>query len=135
MCEVPEICNRAKHSSLYHCERSMSVLDRQLIEISTNNIATEVPAMSQAGEVRTISSGAWLPLSVAGLALLVIGPVLVKAQSSSRTPTETSPYKGFSGLWVRSDSVKQVYYHDQTVAVVELGPGKRLENCELVEVT
>jgi hypothetical protein len=28
-----------------------------------------------------------------------------------------------------------VYYHDQTVAVVELGPGKRLENCELVEVT
>jgi hypothetical protein len=108
----------------------MSILDRRL-----NDITAEVPTMSQAREVRTISGGAWLPLSVAGLALLVIGPVLVKAQSSSRTPTVTSPYKGFSGLWARSDSVKQVYYHDQTVAVVELGPGKRLENCELVEVT
>jgi hypothetical protein len=85
--------------------------------------------------MRTISSGTFLPLSVVGLALLVIGPLLVKAQTSSRTPMETSPYKGFSGLWVKSDSVKQVYYHDQTVAVVELGPRKRLQNCELIEVT
>jgi hypothetical protein len=108
----------------------MSILDRGL-----NDIATQVSTMSQAREVRTISGGAWLPLSVAGLALLVIGPVLVKAQSSSGTPTEVSPYKGFSGRWVRRDSVKHVYYHDQTVAVVELGPGKILENCELVEVT
>jgi hypothetical protein len=90
--------------------------------------------MSREREMRTIPSGAFLPLTVVGLALLVIGPLLVKAQSSSRTSTATSPYKGFSGFWVRSDSVKQVYYHDQTVAVVELGLRKELENCELIEV-
>lgn len=85
--------------------------------------------------MRTIPSSAFLPVTVVGLALLVIGPLLVKAQSSSRTSTAKSPYKGFSGLWVRSDSMKQVYYHDQTVAVIELGPRKELVNCELIEVT
>lgn len=119
-----------QNSSLYHCELSMLILDRGI-----SVIAAEVSTMSQAREVRTISGGAWLSLSVAGLALLIIGPVFAKAQSFSRASKETSSYKGFSGLWARSDSVKQVYYHDQTVAVVELGPGRSLENCELVEVT
>ncbi|GFG32102.1 hypothetical protein Cfor_06872 [Coptotermes formosanus] len=111
----------------------MSILDRRLVAIPAVDAVTEMPTMSRAREMRTIpSGGAFLSLSVVGLALLVIGPVLIKAQSSPRTQ---SPYKGFSGLWVKSDSVKQVYYHDQTVAVVELGPGKILQNCELVEVT
>jgi hypothetical protein len=111
----------------------MSVLDRRLIDISGGDTVTEIPIMSRAREMRTISvGGAFLSLPIVGLAVLVIVPALAKAQFSS--PTH-SPYKGFSGLWVKSDSVKQVYYHDQTVAVVELGPGKRLLNCELVEVT
>jgi len=113
----------------------MSILNHRLIDVSARDIVTEVPTMSQAREIRTISGGTVLPLSVVGLALLIIGPMAVKALPSSRTSTETSPYKGFSRLFVRSDSVKKVYYHDQTVAVVELGPRKRLENCELVEVT
>lgn len=115
----------------------MSISDHRLLDIrvSADNIIAEVQTVSRGREMRTISNGVFLPLTIAGLALLVVGPLLVKAQSSSRTPTETSPYKGFSGLWVNSDSVKQVYYHDQTVAVVELGPRKRLENCELIEVT
>lgn len=108
----------------------MSILDRRL---AGGDVVTEIPTMSRAREVRTISSGgALFSLPILGLAFLAIVPVLVKSQFSPRTQ---SPYKGFSGLWVKSDSVKQVYYHDQTVAVVELGPGKRLQNCELVEVT
>jgi len=114
------------------CELNMSILNRRLVDVSAGNMVTEIPTMSRAREMRTISGGgAFLSLPIVGLAFLVIVPVLVKAQFSSRTH---SPYKGFSGLWVKSDSVKQVYYHDQTVAVVELGPGKRLQNCELVEV-
>jgi hypothetical protein len=113
----------------------MLISDRRLLDISAHDIVTEIQTVSRGREMRTIPSGAFLPLTVVGLTLLVIGPLLVKAQSSSRTSTETSPYKGFSGLWVRSDSVKQVYYHDQTVAVVELGLRKQLENCELIEVT
>lgn len=115
------------------CELNMLILDRRLVDISAGDTVTEMPIMSRGREIRTISGGgAFLSLPILGLAFLVIIPVLAKAQFSSRTH---SPYKGFSGLWVKSDSVKQVYYHDQTVAVVELGPGKRLQNCELVEVT
>ncbi|XP_023707298.1 uncharacterized protein LOC111864343 [Cryptotermes secundus] len=115
----------------------MSISDHRLLDIrvSSDNIIAEVQTVSRGREMRTISNGVFFPLTIAGLAILAVAPLLVKAQSSSRTPAETSPYKGFSGLWVKSDSVKQVYYHDQTVAVVELGPRKRLENCELIEVT
>jgi hypothetical protein len=114
------------------CELNMPILDRRLVDISAGDIVTEIPIMSLAREMRTISGGgALLSLPIVGLAFLVIVPVLAKAQFSSRTH---SPYKGFSGLWVKTASVKQVYYHDQTVAVVELGPGKMLQNCELVEV-
>jgi hypothetical protein len=125
--------HKIKYILLNHCELNMSVLNRRLVDMSAIDTVTEIPAMSRTRETRTISSGgAFLSLSFVGLAFLIIGPALVKAQSSSRTH---SPYKGFSGLWLKSDSVKQVYYHDQTVAVVELGPGKILQNCELVEVT
>lgn len=42
--------------------------------------------------------------------------------------------KPYSGIRVKNDSLRMVYYHDQTVAVVELGPAKLLLNCELIEV-
>lgn len=43
-------------------------------------------------------------------------------------------YKGFSGLRAYDRSTRVVYYHDQTVAVVELGPDRLLLSCELIEV-
>lgn len=42
--------------------------------------------------------------------------------------------KTYSGDRVRNDSLRMVYFHDQTVAVVELGENKLLLNCELIEV-
>lgn len=42
--------------------------------------------------------------------------------------------KKYSGHRVRNDSLRMVYFHDQTVAVVELGTKKLLLNCELIEV-
>ena len=77
---------------------------------------------------RTLSSSALFPLSIVGIVLLTIAPV-------QQTSSAASPYKGWSGLFVSNDTVKQVYFYDQTVAVVELGSGKTLDNCELIEVT
>lgn len=42
--------------------------------------------------------------------------------------------KDFSGFRLRNDSLRMVYFHDQTVAVVELGSRKLLLNCELIEI-
>ncbi|KAK4874520.1 hypothetical protein RN001_013880 [Aquatica leii] len=42
--------------------------------------------------------------------------------------------KEYSGKRIKNDSLLMVYFHDQTVAVVELGPNKLLLNCELVEI-
>lgn len=47
---------------------------------------------------------------------------------------ERSTTKPYSGIRVQNDSLRMVYYNMQTVAVVELGPGKLLLNCELLEV-
>lgn len=44
------------------------------------------------------------------------------------------PMKIYSGKRVMNDSIRMVYYHDLTVAVVELGPNKLLLNCELIEI-
>ncbi|CAG9136750.1 unnamed protein product [Plutella xylostella] len=41
--------------------------------------------------------------------------------------------KPYTGRRVANDSLRMVYHHDQTVAVVELGRGKLLLNCELIE--
>ncbi|XP_050298976.1 uncharacterized protein LOC126737923 [Anthonomus grandis grandis] len=46
---------------------------------------------------------------------------------------ESEPLKQYTGRKV-SDSIRMVYFHDQTVAVVELGPRKLLLNCEIIEV-
>ncbi|XP_023026280.1 phospholipase A2B [Leptinotarsa decemlineata] len=42
--------------------------------------------------------------------------------------------KSYSGKRVDKDSLRMVYFHDLTVAVVELGPNKLLLNCELIEI-
>lgn len=42
--------------------------------------------------------------------------------------------KPYTGIRVQNDSLRMIYFHDQTVAVVELGPNKLLLNCELIEV-
>jgi hypothetical protein len=61
-----------------------------------------------------------------------------RAESAPRGAT--SWYKGWSGLRVppgpngERTVVTMVYYHEQTIAVVELGKGKTLRNCELIEV-
>nr|XP_022916393.1 uncharacterized protein LOC111426203 [Onthophagus taurus] len=45
-----------------------------------------------------------------------------------------SALKQYSGKRVTNDSLRMVYFYDQTVAVAELGPRKLLLNCELLEV-
>ncbi|KAJ8975352.1 hypothetical protein NQ317_000280 [Molorchus minor] len=42
--------------------------------------------------------------------------------------------KSYSGRRVKNDSIRMVYFNDQTVAIVELGPKKLLLNCELIEI-
>lgn len=48
-----------------------------------------------------------------------------------RQATATKP---FSGRRIDHGSLRMVYYHDTTIAVVELGPEKLLLGCELIEV-
>lgn len=45
-----------------------------------------------------------------------------------------SQMKSYSGLRQQNDSLLMIYYHDQTVAIVELGPEKLLIGCELIEI-
>jgi hypothetical protein len=42
--------------------------------------------------------------------------------------------KRFSGKRVDTQSLQMIYFHDQTIAVVELGPAKMLLGCELIEI-
>ncbi|XP_055843038.1 uncharacterized protein LOC129909908 [Episyrphus balteatus] len=42
--------------------------------------------------------------------------------------------KTYSGNRISNDSLVMIYYHDSTIAVVELGPQKLLLNCELIEI-
>ncbi|XP_060522971.1 uncharacterized protein LOC132699973 isoform X2 [Cylas formicarius] len=42
--------------------------------------------------------------------------------------------KQYSGRRVENGSFRMVYFHDQAIAVVELGPKKLLLNCEIIEV-
>lgn len=45
-----------------------------------------------------------------------------------------SPTKKYTGFKLEPASLRMIYYHDQTIAVVEIGEGKALLNCELVEI-
>lgn len=40
----------------------------------------------------------------------------------------------FSGNRFSNESLVMIYFNDQTIAVVELGPAKLLLNCELIEI-
>ncbi|KAH8289295.1 hypothetical protein KR054_003433 [Drosophila jambulina] len=42
--------------------------------------------------------------------------------------------KKYSGKRVSNESLIMIYYHDQTIAVTELGPQKLLLGCELIEI-
>lgn len=50
-----------------------------------------------------------------------------------------STFKGLSGLTpsataLANDEIRVVYYHEQTVAVVDLGPNNELHDCNIIEV-
>ncbi|KAG8304630.1 hypothetical protein J6590_089122 [Homalodisca vitripennis] len=72
-------------------------------------------------------------LAVVGLLVLACVP-LVSGQREFRVTENTSPYKGYSGIQPRPDAERLIYYHEQTIAVVEVGPKRELFNCELIEV-
>ncbi|KAJ1530810.1 hypothetical protein ONE63_005658 [Megalurothrips usitatus] len=76
-----------------------------------------------------------LALALAQPALAEPLPALPAAFRGLRR--DTAPYKGFSGVRVRSDSARKVFFHDQTIAVVEVSKDYNtmdLQNCELIEV-
>ncbi|XP_061716715.1 uncharacterized protein LOC133524607 isoform X1 [Cydia pomonella] len=64
--------------------------------------------------------------SLAGL----VGSVGARSDDSERPAAGVKPY---TGRRVGNDTLRMIYYYDQTVAVVELGPEKLLLNCELIE--
>lgn len=74
-------------------------------------------------------------LGTHGTPTLSLGlPSLATFTAFTGRQDDSTGVKPYSGIRVRNDSLRMVYYHDQTVAVVELGPGKLLLNCELIEV-
>ncbi|XP_028175053.1 uncharacterized protein LOC114363513 [Ostrinia furnacalis] len=66
--------------------------------------------------------------SLAGL----VGGAGARSDAAERREP-TAGVKPYTGRRVANDTLRMIYHHDQTVAVVELGPGKLLLNCELIE--
>lgn len=66
-----------------------------------------------------------------GTPTLSLGLPFTAFAGRQETAVSVKPY---SGIRVKNDSIRMIYYHDQTVAIVELGSGKLLLNCELIEV-
>ncbi|OWR53152.1 hypothetical protein KGM_207444 [Danaus plexippus plexippus] len=64
--------------------------------------------------------------SLAGL----VGGVGARSEDHRREPAGVKPY---TERRVSNDTLRMIYFHDQTVAVVELGLDKLLLNCELIE--
>ncbi|XKL68518.1 hypothetical protein PGB90_004009 [Kerria lacca] len=60
--------------------------------------------------------------------------VVASSEDDSRVRQERDLFKGFSGYRLFNNSFRMVYYHDLTIAVVEIGDGMNLLNCELIEV-
>uniref|UniRef100_A0A1B6DBG7 Phospholipase A2 n=1 Tax=Clastoptera arizonana TaxID=38151 RepID=A0A1B6DBG7_9HEMI len=81
-----------------------------------------------------LQAGSYVPLTLLGVVLLLLAPAVVAGQRGFGISGDTSPYKGYSGFRLRQDSTRMVYYHEQTIAIVELGEQRRLYNCELIEV-
>lgn len=57
----------------------------------------------------------------------------VGARSDDDERREPAGVKPYTGRRVGNDTLRMIYFHDQTVAVVELGEEKLLLNCELIE--
>ncbi|KAJ8722341.1 hypothetical protein PYW08_004743 [Mythimna loreyi] len=66
--------------------------------------------------------------SLAGL----VGTVGARSEDAERREPAAGA-KPYTGRRVANDTLRMVYHHDLTVAVVELGPNKLLLNCELIE--
>lgn len=68
--------------------------------------------------------------------LLVLSMCILTAQQ----PTFfRNTFKGLSGLTpsaiaLAKDEIRAVYYHEQTVAVVDLGSRNELHDCNIIEV-
>uniref|UniRef100_A0A182IZQ4 Phospholipase A2 n=1 Tax=Anopheles atroparvus TaxID=41427 RepID=A0A182IZQ4_ANOAO len=80
---------------------------------------------------------------------LLSGTLLSKARPKPTLSFQLSQIPGFTHIVERRlmdamksyserrldvESLRMIYFHDQTVAVVELGPAKRLIGCELIEI-
>lgn len=98
----------------------------------------ELPPCCGDDSARTLPQGMsqWpVPLAVAGILMLAAATVpMVNGQRGFGVSGDTSPYKGYSGVRVQTNAKRLVYFHEQTIAVVELGDNRELYNCELIEV-
>uniref|UniRef100_A0A182N1M6 Phospholipase A2 n=1 Tax=Anopheles dirus TaxID=7168 RepID=A0A182N1M6_9DIPT len=100
-------------------------------------------------------SAAWKPSVRCRCFLLILlagilsGTLLTTARAKPTLPFQLSRIPGFTHIVERRlmdamktyserrldvESLRMIYFHDQTVAVVELGPAKRLIGCELIEI-
>ncbi|XP_028027475.1 uncharacterized protein LOC114240969 [Bombyx mandarina] len=61
-----------------------------------------------------------------------VGSVGARADEPQRKEPAAG-VKPYTGRRISNDTLRMIYYHDQTVAVVELGTNKLLLNCELIE--
>lgn len=66
--------------------------------------------------------------SLAGL----VGSVSARSDVVERRETAAG-VKPYTGRRISNETLRMIYHHDQTVAVVELGAEKLLLNCELIE--
>ncbi|XP_044730991.1 uncharacterized protein LOC123294006 [Chrysoperla carnea] len=79
----------------------------------------------------TVSSKPTFSLSLIGQLSRLTG---FSKRDTDKAEDINSRVKPFSGQRVKGDSIQMVYYHDQTIAVIEIGPDRLLLNCELIEV-
>jgi len=74
------------------------------------------------------------------LACLLFFLVISICNLSTQEPTFfKSTFKGLSGFpssttALASDEIRVVYYHGQTVAIVDLGSNNELHDCNVIEV-
>jgi hypothetical protein len=59
---------------------------------------------------------------------------LINTQTRCSMDFSTPFSSHFSGRRLAADSLRMIYYNDQTIAIVELGPEKLLLSCELIEI-
>ncbi|XP_045773399.1 uncharacterized protein LOC123872854 [Maniola jurtina] len=86
-------------------------------------IAVSSPQSASAKPFAFTFPASW---SLAGL----VGTVGARSEDADRREPGVKPY---TGRRVSNETLRMIYFHDQTVAVVELGEDKLLLNCELIE--